>query len=221
MFESVWQNIVANAIWTVLIIVAGVVLAWLQRDGSPLILPIFVGLGGGLLVLLIIIAFHYLNSPCMRLTHSGISKAADVEPALRRWLYAYQMTVRKRNLPDTYFSLTVTTNNGRLINVFRHKDEQEQFLHLVGKVSVSPSDEEKINKLSATQQTRLLHELTIELSRLKITNSISFPKQIQVVTRIPIEDLSELKLVERIDDVDFAMQLLISKFRLFLDVEPQ
>jgi hypothetical protein len=208
--QDIWQSLLKDWIKYGVAAVGGVIITWARSKNWRWATPVLYGL---LAFAAIYILLGGWSKPA-QLT----STSPQVETNIRKWLDNFHLRVQKVPENDSYFTFIIQTPNGQHVKITRSKTDQDQYITFNGAVVISADDQVKLKTLPTQKQRQLQYELIMELTRQKISNSINFPENVVVVeTRAPIIELTEAKLIEQINDIDYAVALVRTKFRSSLD----
>jgi hypothetical protein len=140
----------------------------------------------------------------------------EIADTIGKWLNRFHLQVQKEDREGTHFSFVVRGQDGVPVTVMRLGKEREQFITFLGRVFISAGDQVRLKALSDQQRERFYREITIELARQKTSAAVEI-SQITIETRIPLTELTEAKLLDRLDEVNYAVKMVIAKIRLLLD----
>jgi hypothetical protein len=159
---------------------------------------------------------HELRTPLM----STPIPPEELAETIRKWLDDFHYQVQKSPVKEEkYFSLIVRGRNPNIpVEVMRTKKDREQFVTLLGTVRINDVDKAKLDCLPERNRQLIFRKMRLELSRQKIPSSMD-SSYIALETRVLIDELTQVKLIDRIDDVDYAITLISLKFKLLLDEE--
>jgi hypothetical protein len=226
--QGVLENVVANIIVALLSIVAAAMLTWwLQRAHEAISLPLLVIIGIGVYGLLMF-AINQTKTFLRRgpdtirapLLPSSMS-AETLEATIRSWMDDFHYQVQKNpDREDRYFSLTIRRAPKNIpIEIMKTRREREQFLTLISVVSIPNTVKGKWNSISERDRQRISHEVVLELNRQRVASRIDYQQSLTVQSMVLIDELTQSKLIDRIDDIDYAISVVISKLTLLLDYD--
>lgn len=219
-----YQGIVDNLFSSFLIFVWGLMVAvvltlWTgyvyPNTPIPLLVVFWIGVYG--------LVVWSLNQTKILLHGRQGEALAEMSPenlieTMRKWLDDFQFQIRREGEDETkYFSFVVRGKSDNPVEVMRLRKVREQFILLRCFVRIDPEHVGKLNSLSQQDLHRVLFEIAIELNRQKISHSLDIPRGIHVEARVSIVGLTQEVFIDKINDVDFAINLIIGKIRLLLD----
>jgi hypothetical protein len=215
---GILSNWVADALGAA--ITGGAVLAWIKQRRPSWLPAVYVGLGGGVVILIGAGALRVISTPIPR--QPDIVTVDNVEAHLNQWIDAFHYSRRKLpDAQDSFFNYVITNTYGRSLNISRLRQSPfDRYLVMSAGVTVGPEHTAKLGKLSKPDADLLVRDLRIEMARYKIGfANISIPlTTIGVEKDIPITTtLSEDTFLQATNDVDSAQVLLLNLIPMELD----
>jgi hypothetical protein len=188
--EGLLINVVSNGIC----LVVGVVVGYLQHEGSGWVLPILFGTLAWLLTMGIwVVARLYRNIPVrqVRVTDSNLQKI------LRGWLDDIGLKVQTAKEPTAEFVFIVTTDGGWVISIMRHQESFPEYLTFRAYYSEEAQNQTFAHFTDAEKiEARLI--LKLELTRAvmgyvtqDILTGFTLFKRIPITHSLSIEDVSK------------------------------
>jgi hypothetical protein len=203
-WHSVWQGVLSNAIYALLIFGVGVLLTLLKQRGSRWVTPIVYGLGASALVAVILLAFVAVT----RIPKEQPQITPDnVEANIRTWLDASGISTRILDEPDRIFALGVMMDSGTPVEISRPKSSDR---YIIFQTKLVPDDDRRaqLDKLSGEEKDQLVQELELEMARAKVSYiRESELKGFTMIRGVPINALTESIFNDKIGDLDFAHSL--------------
>jgi hypothetical protein len=138
-------------------------------------------------------------------------------------IYDFHFQIRSNEREDAYFSFTVQGAGPnrfeirKIRKIRRTKKEREQFITVLGLLVYNKDGQEKVKSLPESERQCIFTEIAMELRRQKVVSILGLPENVLIQARIPIPELTQAKLMDRIDDVDYAMSLTVLKFATLLE----
>jgi hypothetical protein len=218
--HGIFDNIVADLIFRV----GAVVVAYMvgrrigkERYLSPsIIFLVIVGIYGLLMFAWNQTVAFRRERAQMVTTRMSNEELADT---IRKWMDDFSMQVQKENRNDAYLSFIIRGGSGFKIVVMRLKNVREQFITLICAVSFGNEVQAKLSSLSEQQRSWVYSEIATELMRQKTNSAMDFPRGIELESRVALTDLTQAKLIERIDDLDYTVSLVRLKLKALLNME--
>ncbi|HSZ02510.1 MAG TPA: DUF2299 family protein [Terriglobales bacterium] len=164
-FGWLWQGLVSNAVWELLILAAGIAMAILRKRESKWVGPVLYGIVT--IASLVVIWFTFTGRPLFSQTRSEVVTPENVEENLKTWADHLAMSLERQPPSEaTFFSYIGRTGGPRdPINIFRAK-EKPGYLQFRATINLAPEHQAALAKLSKQDSTKFLNELDLEMSRL-------------------------------------------------------
>jgi hypothetical protein len=206
-WSGLWQGILSNGIYAILILGAGAMLALLKTKWPELAPKVLYGIAGATCVAVLIFTF---TGRAILSTEQRQIKPENVETEIKTWISSFGYAFVSMSDNESYFTLRVTLPSGKPIMVSRTK-QRDQYITVRGAVAIAPQHLTILTKMPQAQVTRIRHGLAIELARSKIGFVETMPLQlIMVEKRIPITTaLTESMFMDTVDEVELAQTLVI------------
>ena len=211
-FQGILQGIIGQAVW-VLLISFGVLMIELWRQyGAKIPRMIYLSLLLGLLsffglmwkVNTTVEKFDiYLSQ--QNQAQQEVTTSANVQERVRGWLDNFKTDVKSAPDESVLFRYVVTKDGGTHISISRIKN-YANYLMLQTQLTYSEDDQKLLSKLSKLQNDELLLQLVTDAG----SQNVAFRKKGQSIyleKLIPINSLSEIKLLEGINSMDTTMVL--------------
>lgn len=209
--EWLWQGLLTNGIYALLILGGGVMFAYLKKQGSAWVPAFSYGLGGAAGVAVVILCFRGI----IAMPHTSTQITSDnVESSIVGWANSLGTSESPIEVPDTAFAYKITLSDGVAVIVARHKKNKPGYIYFQSGIAMSPAASDALGKLTDEQATTVLEELSLELARSKLEYGMSVPlgpKHLQgvVLTKgVALSDLTEATFVQAVDEVDSATGLV-------------
>lgn len=221
-FEGIRDNLWSETIQTLLGAVGAYLMTlWIRRVKDSVPTPFLILIGVGIYTLFVFSLnqtrelFRRRAEPERVVTLS--MPPEELQGVIRKWLDVLHVPIANEHQDGAYFFYAIRQTGGVTIGVGRPRTQREQFISVVGAIEVGADDQAKLKALSEREQQRIYMDMGIELMRQKIISKMEFPQKVTFESRLSINDLTQSQLLDRIDDIDFAIHLAVFKFRLLMD----
>src|SRR5215472_13619236 len=163
--DWLWQGIVSNLTWEILVVAAGIAMALLRKKDSKWAGPIIFGLLTitALSVLWFTITGRSLFSP----PRVEVSPE-NIEKQLKTWCENVAIGTERTEEPDSYFAYTLRSHGGDPVNVFRAK-HQPGYLQFKGLITFAPEHQAALAKLSNDDEEMIFQQLVLELAKANLS----------------------------------------------------
>lgn len=220
--EWLWQGLLTNGIYAILILGGGLMFGYLKKQGSALLPTFSYAFGGAACVAVVIFCFRGIaNMP-----HTPIQTTGDnVESEIVDWTNSLGIAKTPVYIPDTFFAYKMTLSDGVPVLIVRSRKSDPGYVSFTAALTVGSSMGDLIAKLTDQQATTVLQELTLELARSKLEYSIlspNGPRHLQAVSLdkpVGIPSLNEAEFLQTVDEIDSAVGL--SRASLALSIQRQ
>lgn len=132
----------------------------------------------------------------------------ELADVIRKWLDDFHLQVQKNENENAYFSFIVRGDDNARIEVARLRKEHERFITVFCRVALDAGSLGKILSFPASTQQWIFSEIAMELMRQKVVSKGDFIKGVQLESRVPITELTQGKLMDRIDEIYYALTLV-------------
>ena len=223
--DWLWQAIIANWIWELLVLASGVTIAWLRHKNVSWLPVLFYGFAG--CVLMSVMIYTFLGRAILS-RQQPETTSENVEKNIRAWADAFQLGVTKLQPdPNGDFGLAIALKGGNSLEIHKLK-QSPAYLQIQSQLVLSPEHQKTLAKLTEEQSAFVTEELSLELARSKIGFTIVGPPvqgepQIQLVVLmkgVPISGLTESTFAGYMDEMDSAIKLSRTTTALLLDHGP-
>jgi hypothetical protein len=212
-FGWLWQGLVSNGVWELVIFAAGIAVAILRKRDSKWVGPLLYGIVT--VASLAVIWFTFTGRSLFSTAHSAEVTPENVEENLKTWADHLAMSLERQAPSDTKFFAYIGRAGGPRdpVEISRVK-EKPGYLQLNATISLSPEHQAALSKLSKQDSTKFINELGLEMARLKMGASLGIaanikrePIQLTVALQkaVPISNLNEGYFAERFDEMTGAM----------------
>ncbi len=222
-WNAIWQGIVSNALYGLLIFGGGGLIAYLRIKRPNFADPLRFGLLGAACIALILFALMgrgILVRPRLEIT------PGNIEENLKLWAEHLSITLEHQEISDRYFSYIARLHGGDPIEVFRAK-EKPAYFQFSANMDFAPQHQVAFSKLDKAQQERVQQELTLEVARLRMGTIIAslvaptgqiVQTKIMLQKAVPIENMSEATFGDSFDEMTRSLQLV--RAAVTLDLMP-
>ena len=200
-FASIWASLLANWVWWLIVVIAGLVGSYLKKKGyqwAPIILN---GLLSAVLVGVLIILIKVQNDFVVQ--QRSVTTTANVQERVRDWLDKWHLTTTSLSSDDSYFTYTITTLNDKHVIISRPKSHD--WLLIFG---ASILDEKDImEKLPEKEREEFKSRVIVESARLGFDLGIG-PKSnapkggVLLDKTIPISGLTEDIMISTLQQME-------------------
>lgn len=218
-WTELWQGIISNGIYALLILGGGFVLAWLKIKWPSYAVPAMYAFVGTACIAVILFTF---TGRGLFAKHPLEITPENLEENVRKWVDGAGQGIAKMPPAMTHdldFGIVVTLNSGNQIQVFHGKDKSG-FLQMQTPLVLSPEHLAMLSRLSKEQADEAIEEITLEMNRSRIgfvmqtatappliapvttTTPSIFQQTILVTKPIAITDLNEGRFVGQINEID-------------------
>jgi hypothetical protein len=209
--DWLWQNLLSNWVWEVLMLAVGLLFAWLRHKNVQWLPVLVYGLTGCALTGVI---GYTLTGRAILSQRAPVTTLENIEPNIRKWCDTFGLSVQTLPVTNAHFSVgIIIPMNGRKIMVARLK-ERDRYLQLQAEITANKEQQATMGKFSVEQNQRTNHEVNLELARSKLGfliagSGMDSPIRGVVLTKtIPItENLSEAVFMSNIDEMDSGIAL--------------
>lgn len=201
--RPVLSGVVGNAVYALLILGGGVLLAYLKVYYPDWFTIVLWALVGCALMTIPVIAFVLIARLPKR--PEEITEQ-NVEGYIRQWLDAFSIAVKKNDSPEAYFGLVATYNNGLSVNIHRLKN-LGRYVLLRSAILIVPEHKEVFDNLPEEEKEVFSVRFNVELSKTAVGGYIMDLKEGRVILerRIPITtELTEGSFMDAIDQLQSA-----------------
>jgi hypothetical protein len=214
MFEWLWQQLVATAVWEWLFIpVAAILMGFLRKKYPSFTTSVLFGLGILVLALTslgLIRGISYINAlpnPTPPIT------ADNLRENLRAWFDNYNFGVTNVDEPVAYFKFDVKMTKDAGVSIARLK-KRDKYL-FIGSTLVFTNDQKRqLDGLSHDKINEFVHDLELELARSNIEFEMKLPESVTVMYYLPITNaLTEQGVIEKMQLVGMEV-IRIREFAL-------
>jgi hypothetical protein len=221
------QSIFARFIWELLLATGvGGFIAGLKARKETWAGPVLYGLTA--FALIFVIGFVLTGQAPLRGQSEEVN-AENVEENLKVWADHLAMSLERQPPAEAnFFSYLARVHSGDPIYVSRAK-EKPGYIQLKATINLSPEHQALLVKLSKPESTKLINELGLEMTKLKMTAALDIaangkgdPIQLGAVLQkaVPIPDLNEGSFASNFDDVVAAIAQIRAATNLWLGTQP-
>lgn len=216
--DWLWQGLLSNLLWELLIVAAGVAVAVLRKRESKWAVPILFGLVTAACLLVgwfTITGRSLLSRPAVEITPE------NVEDNIKLWADDFGMSLeRQPSPPDSYFLYVVRLHGGDPVQVFRSKTDKPNYLQFASSLTFAAEHEAIASKMTKAQTDKFAEKLTVDLARSNLpplTFAISFANGanqqaiangVLVVRGVPITNLNEAAFGDDFDELARAAMFM-------------
>jgi len=211
-FGGVFQGILSNAIYAVIIIGGGVMLALFRKKWPEVAPTILYGVLGVTCIAILWFTFTghgVFSKQPVRITPE------NAEENIRKWADSLGLGVTRASSPpsDAVFGLIVTTKGGIPVVIALMK-EIPDYLQFSVQMALSEEHQAAFSKLTKEQGETVTEEVILELARGAIGNTILKPQagpQMQTILLMdsaPVDGLTKDAFVYHVNHVDNAAVLV-------------
>jgi hypothetical protein len=143
--QWLWQGVVSNLVYAVLILAGGAVLTYLRARNSRWASPILYGLAGVALIAVILLALKGFATLSNQLP---ATTPDTVEMNIRTWLDAFKIAQQRQSDPESHFSLRVTLPNN-IPMVVRRQKEYDRYVSIEAGILPAKEYQQILEKFSA------------------------------------------------------------------------
>jgi hypothetical protein len=204
------EGVLANALFWIMITLAGPILAYLRVYWPRISGPLLYGLVGSTCVaILCYVASGHSLLKVKTTLH-------NVESNLRNWSHDLGFSVKKLEFSDSLFGLTITLANGCPLGVFV-LTKHPNYVQFRCQFVLSEEHQETLSKLTKHQSDVVTHRVALELSRAKIPYTISDPgtptgevprlQKLVLEKTVPISELTEPNFITCVNEMSSSASL--------------
>jgi hypothetical protein len=218
------QGILGTLIYELLLAaaIAGLV-AWLRSKQSTWAAPTLYGLAAFTAVLVILVTLT--GRPLLSKQPEEVT-GENIETKLKTWAENLSLPFAKGAVPDSYFSLSLSTHSGTPIVIARMLKDKPAYLQFVSTISFAPEHQAIMATLTKDQADTVMQEINLELAKGRVASTIAnmgIPQtgtngagQTVVVLQkgVAIAGLNEANFADRVDDMEFTVSLVRSATQL-------
>ena len=214
-FSSFFQGIVEHWAAEALLILGGVVFAFLRKKVSWAPIAAY-ALGGvvGVAVLFFTLTGHGVFAPAP-------ASESNIEDHVKEWCTHYGFGIQSASqMPaNTDFAYNITSSNGYPVTVSREVKNRPGYLQFTSTLTISPEHLKSLSQMSNEQAVRLFTETESEALRHDIgfLPDNSDPRQVRVITlneAVPISTLTQASFGSAIDQLTSTIALTRNQFVL-------
>ena len=236
--EWLWQDLLAHAIYALLVLGGGAVVTWLRYKKPQIAFPLLYGMAAATCMAILIFAFT--GRPMFSKRPPNITPD-NLEDNLRKWSDDLGLSVSRMPSASTsalaqeiYFGLIVTLQNGNPLAVFRGKDKSG-YLQIQCPLTLSPEHLAMLNKLTKDEAAAATQEVVLELGRTRLGfqmttasgqsiapgpvlgTPIVLQQTIIIMKGVPItNDLTEATFAQHTNEIDSAVTIVRAATQLIL-----
>ncbi len=200
------QAIIANWVWELLVIAAGLMFGWLRHKNVSWLPVLFYGLTASTCMAVLI--YTFIGRAIISRSQPETT-AENIESNVKVWADAFGVGIQKQADPGFSFIFALHLRNGRVVLIGRPK-ERDHFLTLQSTLVLGSDQQTVVDKLSKEQNQRIVDEVTLELARSRMGHAIAgLPlKTILLAESVPITNsFTEDNFAARLDEMDAATEL--------------
>jgi len=207
--DWLWQGLVTNSVYALLILAGGVMLAILQRKWPTYATPALYGVIG---VACLAITFFAFTGRAVFSRQQPKTTPENVESNVKAWCDLFELGMQRVSDSSMRFVVEVHLRyNGRVLRV--GVPQQSHYLQFTATLTPPPEQRSALDKLSKKQKQEVIDEVNLELERAKIGYALAgvdeSPLQGILLTKsVPITDnLNEDSFIVNINEMDSVIGL--------------
>lgn len=208
--DWLWQGLLTNFVWIILIAAGGVVLAVLRARFPRLFMPIVWFFIGSALASVIVVAVVYLVRSSKPNELTSALKADRLEITIHGWLDTFGYAVQRVNPPEDpamNFELIAKGPGSDISIIIYSKKNIPQYLTLQTAIALGPEDKNQVAKMSHDEVLEIGNEFITQLAQarvnwLPLTDPL-FGANVNMVSSVPITNaVTEATLLDKLDEVE-------------------
>jgi len=214
--DWLWQAIIANWLWELLVLAAGGVFAWLRHRNVSWLSVLFYGFAGCTLMSVLV---YTLLGRAIVSREQPHTTPENVETNIKAWADRFSLAIQKQKDDKFSFVYSIGLPSGRTVLVGRAIEKnREGYLQFQGTVVLGQEHEAELKKLSPSQLEEVMDRINLELShgRFGFTFIQSPTSKAIVVSKMaPISaSLDESTFLDNLNEIDAALLLTREAVRL-------
>jgi hypothetical protein len=209
-FDWLWQGILSNGLYALLILAGGVVLAVMRAKSQRLFLPIVWFFIGSALISVVVVAVVYLVRSSKPNELSPTLRADKLETTIHEWLDTFGYSVQRVNPPEdpsmTFELIAKGPGSDVSILIFSKKNIP-QYLSLQTAIALGPDDRNQIAKMTPDEVLQIGNEFVTQLAQARVNwlplSDPLFSKNVSLFTSIPITNaVTDAALLDKLNEVE-------------------